>query len=298
MMTHQPPVRGTPPLGSRPPRAVLPGHESHAVGDSSEARADTGASRGVEEERLRALRVLIVDDERLARRRLARLATRGGGVVVIGECESGEEAISSIRELDPDVILLDVQMPGTDGFGVVAALAPAGDMGALPPRPAVVFVTAHDEHAIRAFDVAAVDYVLKPVDGTRLTKAIERARARLFPVPPAAAPTPEPLRVSRGAERLLLSPDEVGWVESWGNYARVHAHGKRFLLRETMSALTDRLAPLGFARIHRTAIVNLRRIAAVAPHPTGEYYVRLESGETLRVGRVYRDAIAPWLGRG
>jgi two-component system LytT family response regulator len=274
----------------------------------------------------RQLRVLVVDDERLARQRLHRLLAGIPDVAVVGECASGEDAVEAVRRLAPDLLLLDVQMPGLDGFGVLARLADSAraESAGAPNAtlPMVVFVTAFDEYAVRAFDAHAVDYVLKPVDARRLASAIARSREarrtaaladahlRLLalaaslgtPVAELPAAPADPLgdRIfvkDRGRGVFVRIPD-IDYVEALGNYARIHAAGSRHMLRERMAVLEQRLAPYGFARVHRSAIVNLDRVREVVPRRTGDHVVVLTGGVRLKLSRSYRDRIESSRARG
>ncbi|AHG89633.1 LytTr DNA-binding region [Gemmatirosa kalamazoonensis] len=266
------------------------------------------------------LRVLLVDDEPLVRRGLRTFLAAEPGVEVVGECRDGREALGAVRELSPDVMFLDVQMPELDGFGVLDALGP-GD------RPAVVFVTAFDAYAIRAFDVHAVDYLLKPFDEPRFRTALERARERVAARRGAAAGVAsvphDPSRVAldallaqlrgdgrvagdwlariavRETDRVTYVPvADVDWLEADDNYVRVHTRGGARLVRETLKALEARLDPRRFARIHRSAIVNLERVRELRPTFNGEYVVVLATGTRLTLSRGYRDAFFDRMGKG
>jgi two-component system LytT family response regulator len=253
------------------------------------------------------LRVLIVDDERLAREKLRRFLAQEKAVRIVGEAANGSEAVARIREERPDVVFLDVQMPGMDGFAVIEDLS--GE-----PLPAVVFVTAHDEYAIRAFQVEAIDYLLKPFDRARLRSTLERARRqigrepgelveklrRLFgPGAGADAATARPLRriaIRSGGRIQSLKVDEVSWFEAADNYLRVHAGKSVHLVRETLSELERRLDPEAFIRIHRSAIVRIESIREVESLFHGDYEAVLRSGERLPVGRRYRERLLETLG--
>jgi len=263
-----------------------------------------------------ALRVVIVDDERLARQRLRRLLGAIPGVAIVGEYDAGAPAVAAVPILSADVLLLDVQMPDLDGFGVLARLAES----ATSPMdmPLVVFVTAYDEYALKAFDVHAVDYVLKPVDPARLVAAVERARetrrttaladahvrllalaSSLAPGAPGAAegaaapadPMADRIYVKDRGRGVFVRIPDIDYVEALGNYARIHAAGSRHMLREKMQVLEARLAPHGFARVHRSAIVNLDRVREVVPRRTGDHVVVLTGGVRLKLSRSYRDRI-------
>ena len=251
------------------------------------------------------LRVLIVDDEPLAREGLRLHLAELPGVEVVGEAADGEEAVRSIQGLDPDLVLLDVQMPGLDGFGVVQAMGAQG----MPP---VVFVTAFDEFAVRAFEAHALDYLLKPVDPDRLARAVERARERrrqergrdlerrvlgLMEGLRAEGRYLERLAVRSGSRIVFVRVSEIDWIEASGNYARLHAGKSEYLLRETMSALEAQLDPRQFMRIHRSTLVRVDRIRELEPLYQGDYVVILEDGTRLTSSRSYRDKLQALLGR-
>jgi two-component system, LytTR family, response regulator len=206
------------------------------------------------------LRTLIVDDEPLARKRLRRMLSQLPGIEIICECADGTAALKAVEEHKPDLLLLDIQMPGVDGFGVVEGLVP-------DPLPIVVFVTAFDEHAIHAFEACALDYLLKPVSPARLAKTITRARKQLSVIradrstraTATATPTQTKFLVRSGPRASFISPDEIDWIEADGNYAILHVGGKNHLLRATMSVLESDL-PATFLRVSRFSILNLRRV--------------------------------------
>jgi two-component system, LytTR family, response regulator len=242
------------------------------------------------------IHALIVDDEPLARRGIRVRLERAGDVEVMGECASGSEAVSVIRDLEPDLVFLDVQMPGVDGFGVVEQVG-------VDRMPTVVFVTAYDAHALRAFDVHALDYLLKPIDDERFDTAVDRARRRIgerraMGRQLAAALgdlRPRRILIKDRGRVVILNEADVDWVEAEGDYVRVHAGGRGHLLRETMSAMEERLDPASFARIHRSTIVNVSRIRELKPHPNREYTVVLKDGTKLRLSRSYRGALKNYL---
>ena len=252
------------------------------------------------------LRVLLVDDEPLVRQGIRDFLEDEPDLVIVGECGNGVEALETIARGRVDLVFLDIQMPELDGVGVAAALT-AQD------APAVVFVTAYSEHALRAFEVNAVDYVLKPFDRERFRTALGRARARLaagerVELAGRLAAVLAELERSRGyAQRILVRSDgrirlvsvaEVDWIEAADNYVRVHAGAERHLVRETMAAMEARLDPSRFARIHRSTIVNLARIRELQPTFNGEYAVLLHTGATLTLSRGYREALRSRLGDG
>jgi two-component system, LytTR family, response regulator len=260
------------------------------------------------------VRVLIVDDEPPARRTLADLVAADPEAVVAGECGSGAEAVEAIRRLAPDVVLLDVQMPELDGFGVLAALAPA-------EIPLVVFVTAYDRYAVRAFEIHALDYLLKPFDDERFAAALGRAKeairrrevdeigrrlAELLAERRGEAAGAEPagdaplkrLLIRGGGRVVLLPVEEIDWIEAADYYARVHAGGVRHLIRESLSALEEKLDPARFARVHRSAIVNLDRVRELRPLFKGNCLVVLADGTELPLGRARRASVESLLRRG
>ena len=203
------------------------------------------------------LRVLIIDDEPLARQRLRRLLGQQSDIVIVGECGDGTTALEAVRAQEPDLLLLDIQMPGIDGFGVVEQLGSAG-------VPAVVFVTAFDQHAIHAFEACALDYLLKPVSAARLAKTIARVRNQIEMVKghvlgqePSSAEPGARFLVRSGQRTCFVSAEEIEWIEADGNYAVLHVGGRNHLLRATMSALEGQL-PATFLRASRSSILNLR----------------------------------------
>jgi two-component system, LytTR family, response regulator len=249
------------------------------------------------------VQVLIVDDEPLARRHLRGILDADSDVVVMGEAGNGREAVEMISALSPDLVLLDVQMPELDGFSVVAQLDPEH-------LPMIVFVTAHDSFALKAFDVHAVDYVLKPVARDRLLQAVSRAKERLESSADAAPAAAESLRhfveeikASRAAERLairvdgkhlLLPTESIDWIEAVDDYVRIHMGKTSHLVRGTLASFHARL-PSAFMRIHRSAIVNTSRIKEVSPNEQGDYRITLHDGTRLPSGRSYRAAVGEFL---
>ena len=255
------------------------------------------------EKRVAELRVLIVDDEPLVRKGIRTLLEREHGVTIVAEARDGSEALAIIRRERPDLVLLDVQMPGMDGLQVVAELAPH-------ERPAVVFVTAFSEYAIRAFEVHAVDYLLKPFDAERFATALGRARAR---VGDGGGNRIEELlatlRPARGyPDRLLLKHDgaiavvavtDIDWIEAADNYLKVHTRAGRYMVRDTMKAIEERLDPRQFARAHRSAIVNLERVRSLKPLAAGEYVIVMTTNTRITLSRSCRDEFRERLeGRG
>ena len=233
------------------------------------------------------MRVLVVDDEPLARRGVVARLARHADVELAGECATGRDAVRMIGDLAPDVVFLDVQMPGMDGFAVVEAVG-------VERMPLTIFLTAHDTHALRAFEVQASDYLLKPIDDERFDGALARVRRRLAEQRPAAQP-PERLVIRDRGRMVLLEIDEVDWVGAERDYVRVYTRGRSHLVRETMAAMESQLPPERFARIHRSAIVNLARIRELRPQANREFVVVLRDGTQLRLSRSYRDRLAAFV---
>lgn len=258
------------------------------------------------------IRAIIVDDEPAARRGIRLLLERDGGVDIVGEAGTGSEAAELIRREKPDLAFLDVQMPGGDGFEALAEVGPEA-------APAVVFVTAYDEHALRAFEVNAVDYLLKPYDDLRFGAALQRAKsevrrrqadqvnARLTQLldylqqngraAPAGRDEPAGDRIllKSSGEIFFLKADEIDWIEAEGDYMKFHVGGRAHLMRETMARLEARLDPKRFIRIHRSTIVNIDRLRKLSPSFAGEYAVILHDGTKLKLSRGYHERIAALL---
>jgi two-component system, LytTR family, response regulator len=245
------------------------------------------------------LRAVIVDDEPLAREGMRLHLENEPGIEIVGEAADGAAAIELVREQRPDLLFLDVQMPGVDGFDVVEQLG-ADEM------PAVIFVTAYDRFALRAFDAHAVDYLLKPVDPDRLRRAIERVRQFLAGEPrrlledrihALLADVGRPADflsrvVVRNQGRILLvRVEDIDWIEAASNYVQIHVRGKAFTLRETMGRLEERLDPAEFLRIHRSLIVRIDRIREMEPLMQGDYLIVLADGTRLTSSRSYRQRI-------
>jgi two-component system LytT family response regulator len=243
--------------------------------------------------------VLIVDDERLSRQRIRRLLEAEGDITVIGECANGSEAVAFIAEHSPDVMFLDVQMPGLDGFHVM-------DTAVAKNVPLVVFVTAFDSYALRAFEIEAFDYVLKPFERSRLQETLRRVRLQLAR-----------LRLGAGNEQVASSSDmansgssvrsriairtpghiaivrieDIDWIEAADNYVCVHCGSETHLLRETMNTIELRLPNGQFQRVHRSAIVNMDRIKELQPWFRGDYRIVLRDGTVLTLSRTYREQL-------
>ena len=247
------------------------------------------------------LRVIIADDERLSRRALRAQLERLPSVAVAAECADGAATLLAIERERPDLVFLDVEMPRLDGFQVIERLDP-GD------RPAIVFVTAYDEHAIRAFQVRALDYVLKPFDAERIAQAVEHATsrqrerelfARLSELLPALQ-GPEPttrqapsrrLLVRQGGCSFFVAAASIDWIEAAGSHARLHVGERTHVVHASMTELERRLDPAEFMRIHRSTIVNLDRVRHVEPYGGYDYQVVLVDGTRLRVSRGCRDRL-------
>ena len=240
------------------------------------------------------LRVVVVDDEPLPRERVTALVRATPGLELVGEARSGPAALDAIVALAPDLAFLDIELPELDAFELLEALGDAAP-------PAVIFVTAYDEYAIRAFDVSATDYLLKPVSAERFAAAVGRARERLAR---GEAPAQERLQpalaqldrhrggrrrfvVRRGTAHYFVRVDAVDWIDADGNYLRLHSEGRSHLVRHTMKAIEAELAGADFVRIHRSTLVNAARIAAVQPTGEGEYVVTLRDGTRLPSSRSY-----------
>jgi two-component system LytT family response regulator len=245
------------------------------------------------------LSVLVVDDEPIAREGLKLLLGRQPQVESVSEARNGREAIALIREQRPDLVLLDVQMPRTDGFAVVHAVG-------AEHMPPIIFVTAHDQYAIRAFEIAAIDYLLKPVTEERFELAFKRAIGRLrgeshedgskqlmamldaIANPPRQ---PERFAVRSGENTLFVSVNEVDWIEACQNYVRLHAGPATYLLHVPMNTIEGVLDSDRFLRVHRSHIVNVRRIAQLWSIAHGQYVIELKSGHRLQSGRTYSERI-------
>jgi|YelNatPaOPRAMG01_1025707.scaffolds.fasta_scaffold01565_1 two-component system LytT family response regulator len=250
-------------------------------------------------------RTLIVDDEPLARERLRQLLQAEPEVELVGECADGAEAVTAIRAQAPDLVFLDVQMPELNGFQVLEQLQGG-------PVPLVIFVTAYDEYALRAFEVHAVDYLLKPFDRERFQKALHRAldqlkRSRLGELDERLAALlkdlklpskyPERLAIKSGGRVVFVPLEDIDWIEAADNYVQLHVGPESHLYRQTMAELEQTLPPDKFMRISRSTIVNLSRIKEMQPLFHGEYAVILRDGTRLTLSRSYRDKLDQLLGR-
>jgi two-component system LytT family response regulator len=250
-------------------------------------------------------RCVIVDDEPLARERLRQLLAQEAEIEIAGECADGREAVETIKKQCPDLVFLDVQMPELDGFGVLEQIR--GER-----MPVIVFVTAHDRFALRAFEVHALDYLLKPFDRARFQTALRRAldhiqhaqsgelsqrlTALLAEVKPATK-HPERLAIKSSGRVIFLRTNDIDWIEAADNYVSLHVGTETHLHRETMSALAEQLSTNKFLRISRSTIVNVDRIKELQPLFHGEYVVILRNGTKLTLSRNYRDALHQLMGK-
>ena len=243
------------------------------------------------------IRALIVDDEPLARKRIRRLLTDEPDISVTGECGSGREAVNMIQEMPPDLLFLDIQMPEMGGFEVIQAIGPE-------KVPVIIFITAYDQHALKAFEVHALDYLLKPFKQERFKEAVERARRHLAKNGaaennPGLATLIKTLQngknylsrfmVKSSNRVVFIKAGDVDWIESAANYALLHVGDKTHIVRETMQSLETRLCPKTFQRISRAVIVNLERVKELQPMGKGQYVILLANGRQLTMSRGIRD---------
>lgn len=260
------------------------------------------------------IKALIVDDEELARRGLEIRLEKYSDIAVCGQSRNGREALVAVRDFSPDLMFLDVQMPGMDGFEVLRRLSGSN-------MPAVIFVTAYDEFALQAFDANALDYLLKPINDDRLAEAIERARRNhadkaadkqrnkllkficeltgkeltledaLAEASGSGHTFPTRLAIRDGAETACVDVDAIDWVDAAGDYMCVHATGNTYVLRGTMKHLEKLLNPDIFVRVHRSAIVNRHRVTSMRAHRNGEYFLQLGSDTELKLSRKYKGSL-------
>ena len=264
---------------------------------------------------MKRIRTILVDDERLARRGLELRLAGAPDVEIVAECENGRDAIEQVAALKPDLMFLDIQMPGLSGLDVLARLP----QDALP---VIVFVTAFDRYAVDAFEANALDYLLKPVEDARLEHALARVRqhlneraaleqrermlgllaslrgageldpeAQLARMATPASRFPEVLAIRTGRETVRVRSTDIDWIDAAGDYMCVHAGEETHVLRGTMKELEASLDPAAFQRIHRSAIVNLKRVRKLRPHANGEYFLTLEGGQELKLSRTHRDKV-------
>ena len=265
------------------------------------------------------LRALIVDDEELARRGLEIRLSNDPHIEICGQSRNGREAVQHVRELEPDIVFLDIQMPGMDGFETLREFAGA-------QMPAVIFVTAYAEHAIRAFEENALDYLLKPIDDRRLRRAIRRVReyvasreavdhrdqllklicditgeeltldAALEGLRDTAAPAPQRLAIKEGGSTACVEIRDIHWIESAGDYLCIHAVGKTHVLRGTMKRMEQLLDTHRFARVHRSTIINVSQVRSMRPHANGECFLMLDGDKEVKVSRSYSERVKGMLG--
>ena len=255
------------------------------------------------------MRTIIADDEHLARKKLRLLLGSEPGVQVLAECRDGQQTIDAVNALKPDLLLIDIRMPDLDGFQVLGKIAP-------DEMPVVVFTTAYDQFAIRAFEAHALDYLLKPFDGERLHHAIERARTELLKrhnrdltsrILDLVAKNANPKTESRQAEDrmvirtggkvVFLDVKEIDWIEAAANYVKLNVGKDSYLMREGIGSISARLDPDRFVRIHRSVIVNVRKIKELQPCDSGEYIAVLKSGKELSCSRGYRTQLQRLIGK-
>lgn len=251
------------------------------------------------------IRCLIVDDEPLAREKLRGMLKKHSEVEVIGECANGREAVTAVQKEHPDLLFLDIQMPEMDGFGVLKAISDEN-------LPRVIFVTAFDKYALRAFEVYALDYLLKPFDRDRFEKALQRAHQeiqrekggdtnqRIIALLEELKHKPKYLDrivIKSNGRIFFLKSEESDWVEAEGNYVRIHSGKETYLIRETISSLETQLNPKRFLRIHRSTIVNIERIKELQPWFHGDYRILLKDGTQLTMSRSYREKLHEILGK-
>jgi two-component system LytT family response regulator len=252
----------------------------------------------------KCIRTLIVDDESLARERIREMLEADPQIEAVGDCANGKEAIEAIAKLKPDLIFLDVEMPGIDGFEVLESLDPAS-------MPVVIFVTAYDQYAVRAFEIYALDYLLKPFDRERFEKSVTRAKEQLLRTSDTMSERIlsaleqiktrpvhlERLVIKMNGHVFFIKAEEIDWLEAEGNYVRLHAGKESYLLRDTITALEAQLDPKQFLRVHRSAIVNVDRIQELQPWFHGEYRIIMGEGVQLTLSRSYREKLHELLGR-
>jgi len=257
-----------------------------------------------------AVRTIIADDEHLARKKLRLLLGSEPGVQVIAECQDGQQTIDAVKAHKPDLLLIDIRMPDLDGFQVLGRVAP-------DEMPVVVFTTAYDQFAIRAFEAHALDYLLKPFDGERLHHAIERARAELLkshnrdltsrildllaknaePKIKSSRQADDRMVIRAGGKVVFLDVKEIDWIEAAANYVKLNVGKDSYLLREGIGSISERLDPDRFVRIHRSVIVNVRKIKELQPCESGEYIAVLKNGKELSCSRGYRTQLQRLIGK-
>lgn len=269
----------------------------------------------------RPIRAIVVDDEELARRGIEIRLADYPDIRIVAQCENGRQAIEAVHREKPDLMFLDIQMPGLSGLDVLARLPHES-------LPMIIFVTAFDRYALEAFDAQAIDYLLKPINDTRFAQAVERVRTswrqqraleqrdkliqllaatrgsgtvddslrqQLESDPSSSYPDILPIRDEAGTVRLDVG--SIDWIDAAGDYMCVHADGRTYVLRETMKSLETILDPKVFQRVHRSTIVNIRRVRRLRPHTNGEYFLTLDDGQEIKLSRSYRDRVDQLLQR-
>ena len=263
------------------------------------------------------IRTVIIDDEALSRRGLELRLRVAADIEIVGQCSNGREALAAIRDVKPDLVFLDIQMPGLSGFDVLAELQPH-------ELPMIVFVTAYDRFAVQAFEARAIDYVLKPVDDARLAATLTHVRELVeqrtavsernqlvnllaelrgsgeieaISSPTMQSQAPNWLPIRNGRETVRVPVEAIEWVDAAGDYLCIHASGNTHILRATMREMETLLDPRLFQRVHRSTIVNLTRVKSLRAHMNGEYFLRLEGGQELKLSRTYRDKVEYFLKR-
>jgi two-component system LytT family response regulator len=249
---------------------------------------------------VQAIDTLIVDDEVLARKKLCVLLERDPDFRIVGECATAADAVRALRQLRPALMFLDIQMPDEDGFSVINAIG--ADL-----RPKIIFTTAFDSYAIQAFDAEAVDYLLKPFDEERFARAVKRAKSEILAElsqrperegsDPSSGTSPalERFVVKSEGRILFFTTDEIDWIEAASNYVKLYSNGKGHMVRHTMNEMERKLDPKQFLRIHRSIIVNVKKIRGVQPCNSGEFIVTLTSGKELPSSRGYRESLGSLL---
>jgi two-component system LytT family response regulator len=237
------------------------------------------------------IRAIIVDDEPLARSRVRMLLARHADIEIVAECSNGREVAALAAETPPDLLLLDIEMPEAGGFETLASL----------PRAAIIFITAHDNFALDAFEANAVDYLVKPVSQERLDRALERARLFLGDRPPArqaqAVRLRERFAVRQRDQVIFVATTSIEWIAAEGNYARLHASGHSYLIRESLQRLESQIDPARFVRVHRSAIVNVERMRKLVPAADSSLSIVLESGASVPLGPTYRERLEAIVGQ-
>ena len=245
------------------------------------------------------MRTLIVDDEALARKRIKSLLANDSSIEVIGECSDGKKAVEAIRALEPDLVFLDVQMPAMSGFDVIRTIGSER-------MPAIIFVTAYDQYALKAFEVQAVDYLLKPFNRARFERTVARAKTLVRSLAGGAIndqlltllgslqrqqDMPELFMIKSAGRIVFLRAEDIDWIETVGNYVRLHAGRDSHLMRETMSGMESKLDPQKFMRIHRSTMVNIDQVKELQPWLNVEYVVIMRDGTRLNMSRRYRERL-------